>query len=452
MGWEGCSSGVRVGRGDSMIHLAEYLQAPTRPQLALSYVAADMEGSRILAAAYEARVLRESGVEVTDLTIGDYAPEQYCGPRELLEEIAWEVVEGRNNYPPSDGVPALQEAVRGFYAHALGVEFPAKTVVVCGGARPPIYAIFRCLVNPGDVVAYPTPSWNNDYYCQLTGARALPLPTSASTNFMPTPAQVRDAVSDSGVRLFCLNSPSNPCGTVIDPVTLRGITQVIVEENISRARAGLRPLYFMFDMVYWPLAGEGNPVHPLALVPEAAPYTLYVDAVSKWLVGTGLRLGWAVVPPHLYTPLRDFMGHVGAWGPRPVQVAVAKYLSRSEEVLTFTGGLREQVRSRQALVGASFTAWATEGLPVKHVAPTGAIYVSVRFNVIGKKTPTGNVLDSNTAIRRYLLNEARVALVAFQAFGMTGDTGWFRISVGAVSLAELEAGLARVREALLLLK
>jgi len=72
----------------------------------------------------------------------------------------------------------------------------------------------------------------------------------------------------------------------------------------------------------------------------------------------------------------------------------------------------------------------------------------VRFDVLGRSTPEGKVLRTNDDVRRHLLADARVALVAFQAFGLQEDTGWFRISVGAVGTRELAAGLERIRATL----
>ena len=94
-----------------------------------------------------------------------------------------------------------------------------------------------------------------------------------------------------------------------------------------------------------------------------------------------------------------------------------------------------------------FKGMESAGLPVKATVPQGAIYTSVRFDVIGLSSPNGMTLKNNTDIRQYLLAEARVAMVAFQAFGLWEESGWFRISVGAVSTEALEAGLIRLREA-----
>lgn len=414
----------------------------------LTQSVATMQGSRILAAANDAKELKANGVEICDLTVGDYAPEQFQAPTHYREAIWSEILAGRNQYPPSDGLPELQKAVTRFYMRELGVEFPDRSVVICGGARPPIYAIFRCLVEAGDKVLYFVPSWNNDYYTYLCGAEPVVVTTTAETNFFPTVEDVANAIKDPAVRLVCLNSPLNPCGTVIDSDVLHGICLAIVDENRIRQKHGDKPLTLMFDMVYWPLTyGDAEFHHPIGLVPEIAPYVIYVDAISKWLVGTGLRLGWAVVPTHLYEPMRDFMGHVGGWGPRPVQAATARFLEDPTAFASFRDELRKGLQDRLGAVWMFFEGMRLAGLPVESTVPQGAIYLSVRIDVIGKTTPAGQVLTTNDDIRKYLLHEARIALIAFQAFSLWEETGWFRVSVGAVSNEALEAGLLRLRDA-----
>jgi len=279
------------------------------------------------------------------------------------------------------------------------------------------------------------------------------LQTRPEHNFFPTAGEVAFEIKDPNVKLVCLCSPLNPCGTVIDKEVLRGICDAIVSENISRISRSLPPVHLMFDMVYWPLTyGEAEFRHPIELCPEISRWVIYVDAISKWMVSTGLRLGWAVVPQHLYEPLRDFMGHVGAWAPRPVQVATAKFLRDPNAFKEFREQLRGPLEGRLSFVRNAFKHMKTEGLPVESLVPQGAIYTSVRFDVIGKTTPKGQVLRTNDDIRKYLLNEAHVALVSFQAFYMWEDTGWFRISVGAVGAGALQEGLIRIRDAIKVLQ
>lgn len=440
-----------------MINVSEYLPIGDRAvrarELALTPHIAEMAGSRILAAASEAKALKAEGIDICDLTVGDYSPEQFRAPRQFLDDLVSEIAAGRNQYPPSDGMPGLQKAVQEFYKRELGIEFPDKTVVVCGGARPPIYAIFRSLVGEGDKVLFFTPSWNNDYYASLCGGFLVPVATKEENNFFPTVSDVSDRIADPDVRLVCLSSPLNPCGTVIDKDVLKGICEALFAENVHRLSYGMPPVHLLFDMVYWPLTfGKAEFHHPLELVPEIARWTIYVDAISKWMVSTGLRLGWAVVPQHLYEPVRDFMGHVGGWAPRPVQVAAAKFLQDEVGFLEFRDELRILLHYHLSIVHSSFRQMKEDGLPVKSTVPQGAIYISVQFDVIGRTTPDGKTLFTNDDIRKYLLHEARVALVAFQAFSMSEETGWFRISVGAVGATALLEGLARIREAIANLK
>jgi len=106
------------------------------------------------------------------------------------------------------------------------------------------------------------------------------------------------------------------------------------------------------------------------------------------------------------------------------------------------------VRERLEALYAGFTAMKAEGLPVECIDPQGAIYLSLRLNVVSR-TFDGSVLDGNEAIRKAVLEHAGLAVVPFQAFGLMEESGWFRLSVGAVSMEEIEQMLPRLRELLL---
>src|SRR6202007_480790 len=122
------------------------------------------------------------------------------------------------NYSPSDGVRVLREAVVRFYERALGLSYPIESVLIAGGARPILYGAYKTLIDPGDVAVYPVPSWNNNHYAYLSGARAVEIPVSAEANFFPTPDDLRPHIGVA--RLVLINSPLNPTGTVIAPEVL----------------------------------------------------------------------------------------------------------------------------------------------------------------------------------------------------------------------------------------
>jgi aspartate aminotransferase len=127
---------------------------------------------------------------------------------------------------------------------------------------------------------------------------------------------------------------------------------------------------------------------------------------------------------------------------------VASYLSDPATVMADRAELVAGVRQRLDALYDGLAAMRADGLPVDVIAPEGAIYLSVRFALGGKVLADGTHLDDDEAIRAWLLRTAGMAVVSFHAFGVTEDTGWFRLSVGAVSLAQIEQVLPRLRAAL----
>src|SRR5579871_3422408 len=246
---------------------------PADGDAGLSALARGVIGSEILRIAAEIRALKAKGAAICNLTVGDFDPAYFPIPAELLEGTRAALAEGHTNYPPSDGVLGLREAVARFYARELGLSYPVESVLVAGGARPLLYGAYRTLLDPGDVAVYPVPSWNNNHYAYLSGAKPVALPVSAASNFFPTAEQIRPHLAHA--HLLTINSPLNPTGTVIDRDELRRISALVVEENGRRRKAGARPLWFVFDQVYWMLTFGGvKHATPVELVPEVAPYTL----------------------------------------------------------------------------------------------------------------------------------------------------------------------------------
>jgi len=142
------------------------------------------------------------------------------------------------------------------------------------------------------------------------------------------------------------------------------------------------------------------------------------------------------------------LGHVGAWAPRAEQIATAQLLADDPGMDAFHAKMRPEVQKRLDALARVLGTLEKEGSPVEATTPQGAIYLSARFNLTGRRTPDGEVLDSNESIRRYLLRAAGLAMVQFQAFGSETDDGWFRLSVGAVSVKSIEELEPRLREAL----
>ncbi len=415
------------------------LDPPVAEDRALGRMASTLVGSEILRIAAEVRALQEQGRPVLNLTVGDFAPRQFRIPRQLEEGIVAALAAGQTHYPPAGGLLELRQAVRDFYTRDLGLDYPLEAILVAAGARPLIWATYRAIVDAGERIVYPAPSWNNDHYCHLVEAEGLAVPTRADNGFLPTAAELEPFLADAV--LLALNSPLNPAGSGFGREQLAEIARLVVAENRRRG-SGSKPLYLLYDQIYWLLA-DGSAPHatPVELVPEVAPFTVLVDGISKAFAATGLRVGWVAGPPFLVARMRDLLGHVGAWAPRPEQVATAAILGLPGRAAELAGAVRAGIGERLGALDRGLTALAAAGHPVSHLPPAGALYLAARFDLVER-------LGDNRAIRRYLLEQAGFAVVPFHAFGTPDDNGWFRLSVGAVGSEEIPAAFERVAEAL----
>ncbi|MFY8046495.1 MAG: aminotransferase class I/II-fold pyridoxal phosphate-dependent enzyme, partial [Chitinophagaceae bacterium] len=144
--------------------------------------------------------------------------------------------------------------------------------------------VFRAVVDKGDKVIYPVPSWNNNHYVHFTQGEHCPIETTAETNFMPTAEMIAPHIE--GATLLCLNSPLNPTGTTFSEEQLKGICELVIRENEKRTEG--KKLYIMYDQIYWLLTfGNITHVDPVSLYPQLKNYTIYVDGISKCFAATG---------------------------------------------------------------------------------------------------------------------------------------------------------------------
>jgi len=429
------------------VDLSSFVRPHDSTSPRVSAMAGKIVGSEILKIAGEIRALVAKGQPVCNLTVGDFDPKQFSIPESLRQHIVAAYDAHETNYPPSNGMPQLRDAVQRFYQRELGLSYPLDSILIASGARPVIYGIYRAVVDPGDTVVYPVPSWNNNHYVTMTGSNSVTLQCGPETRFLPTREMIEKALP--GARLVCLNTPLNPTGTAMSRDMVLGVSEAIVRENEQRRSRGEKPVYLMYDQIYWMLTAAGTEhVSPPQLVPEMARYTIFVDGISKAFAATGVRVGWAIGPTDVIDRMSAILGHVGAWAPRAEQLATAKMLDEPGACRSYVDGLKAGIVGRLSALHEGFQALKGQGLPVDSLSPEGAIYLTVQLAPFGKKTPAGQTLTTNEEVRRYVLDAAGIGIVPFQAFGYPGDTGWFRLSVGAVSMREIQDALPRLGEAL----
>ncbi|MDD2716993.1 MAG: aminotransferase class I/II-fold pyridoxal phosphate-dependent enzyme [Candidatus Wallbacteria bacterium] len=414
--------------------------------LKVSRMAENLTGSEIIKLAGEIRERIQRGEQIYNFTIGDFDPSIFPIPVELKSGIIAAYEKGETNYPPADGMLQLRKSVAGFLKTRGGLEYGEQQILIAGGARPLIYTAYRTLVDPGDTVIVPVPSWNNNHYCHQMAAKPAFIETTASHNFMPTADEIAPHIEEASLIALC--SPQNPTGTVFDRNELARICQLVISENRSRKK-GVKPLYVLYDQIYWMLtSGKIKHYDPVSLFPEMRDYTLYIDGISKSFAATGVRVGWAFGPQRVLDKMKAILGHIGAWAPRAEQIACAGFLSQNEAVDRFLLKYRADINSKLFAFHEGFQQLKKEGFPVDSVTPQAAIYLTAKIDITGAKTQAGVKLATTADATAYLLDEARIALVPFYAFGAGLTSPWYRLSVGTAVNRDIGKFFIGLRDAL----
>ncbi|KAA9339689.1 aminotransferase class I/II-fold pyridoxal phosphate-dependent enzyme [Hymenobacter busanensis] len=412
----------------------------------VSTMAAGLIGSEIIKIGNEVNDMIRKGEQICNLTIGDFDPGIFPIPAELEAEITQAYQAGNTNYPPANGMLELRQSAARFLEQRLGLQYSPNDLLVAGGSRPLIYATYLALVDPGDRVVFPVPSWNNNHYCHLSGAAPVMVETRPENNFMPTAADVAPHLA--GATLLALCSPLNPTGTVFSKHDLEEICDLVLAENQRRGPDD-KPLYILYDQIYWLLTfGDTEHHDPVNLRPALRDYVIYIDGISKSLAATGIRVGYAFGPAPVIDKMKAILGHVGAWAPKAEQVAVGNYLPQQQTVDAFMDQFRQRIQQSLVALYTGLKDLQQQGYPVDAIVPMGAIYLTAKLDVLGKTTPAGQVLATTKDLTSYLISDARLALVPFSAFGTSDTAPWFRMSVGGASLASIEAALPRLKAAL----
>lgn len=398
----------------------------------LSQLADRLEGSQILAISKAIKERKAAGEYIFNYTVGDFDPELFPIPEFLLEEIIKAYLQGYTNYPAAEGNFDLREAIALFTQSFGGPEYQPEEVIVASGGRPLIYAFYRCIVDEGDKVIYPVPSWNNQYFTILTNGIPVEIATGADNKFMPTAAQIEPHVK--GAVLLSLCSPQNPTGTVFEKEELKRICELVVKENEGRKKDE-KKLYVLFDQMYWLLMHGQNEHHsPVVICPDIKPYLVYVDAISKSFAATGVRVGWALGPSVIIQKMKAMLSHVGSWAPMAEQKATAKFLSNPNAIQEYLLSFKREIVKRLHRIYDGIMKLKKEGYPVDAIDPQAAIYLSLKIDIPGAD--------------KLLLNEAGIGLLPFRVFGSTAESSWYRISVGTCREQDIDLMLEKLKRAL----
>lgn len=412
----------------------------------LSELAETLIGSEIVKLGGIIKEKISKGDHIYNYTIGDFDASQFPIPAALETEITAAYKSGFTTYPAADGELDLRIAVSNFIKTNEALQYSPSEILIAAGGRPLIYAIYRAIVDKGEKVIYPIPSWNNNHYVHFTQGEHVTIEATAENNFMPTAAQIAPHVQ--GASLIALCSPLNPTGTTFKKEELEAICDLILEEN-NRRKEGEKKLYLLFDQIYWTLT-FGNTVHynPVSLRPQMKDYTIFVDGISKAFAATGVRVGWSLGPAEVIAKMKAINSHVGSWAPMAEQKAVARFLNDAAQVNEFLQHFKTEINFRLQSIFKGFEALKHEGFAVDVITPQAAIYLTVKIDLRGKKMKDGTSLQTQADVTAYLLNEAKLALVPFYAFGAGNDSAWYRLSVGCCKKEDIAPMLQKLKTAL----
>jgi len=343
----------------------------------------------------------------------------------LVQQAADRAIrEGRTQYTPALGIEPLRQALSDWYQQRFGVDVPARRIVITAGASAALQLVCLSLINAGDEILMPDPSYPcNRHFVSAAEGRAVLLPTTAQERFQLSADKVQAAWSDQ-TRGVLLASPSNPTGSSIAPQELRRIHEVV------KARDGVT----IIDEIYLGLSyDEAFGQTALAIDDNI----ISINSFSKYFNMTGWRLGWAVVPEALVPVVERVTQNL---------FICASTIAQHAALACFAPESMAEYERRRAEFKARrdyfIPALEALGLPVP-VAPDGAFYAWADCSEAARKLGVEGSWDFAYAV----MERAHLAITPGRDFG-SHDTGRFVRFSTANSMEQLQEAIARLRKLL----
>jgi len=376
--------------------------------------ASSLSPSLTLAIDAKAKAMKAEGIDVVGFGAGE---PDFDTPQHIKDACAKALADGFTKYTPAAGIPELRQAVADKFRRDNGLTYkPSQVIISCGGKHS-CYNVILATCQPGDEVIIPAPYWlSYPEMVKLAGAKPVILNTSDKTEFKVTPEQLRSAISPN-TRLFILNSPSNPTGSLYSREEIKALGDICVERGVL----------IMSDEIYEKLVYDGAEHVSVASFSQAHyDHTIIVHGFAKAWSMTGWRLGFLAAPEPIAKAIDAIQGHSTSNPTSFAQKGGVAALNGSQDHLPIW--LAEFAKRR------AYAYQRLNAMPgVSCVNARGAFYLFPNISKLG--------LDSRTFCAR-LLEEQKVAAVPGIAFGADE---YLRISY-ATSMANIEKGLDRMEK------
>lgn len=380
--------------------------------------------SATLAMAAKARELKNEGIDVIGLSLGE---PDFNTPEFIKDAAIQAVNDNYNAYSPVDGYADLKQAIITKFKRDNGLEYAANQIVVSTGAKQSIANVCMVLLNPGDEVLLPAPYWvSYSAIATLAEAKSTIIPTSIDNDFKITPEQLEAAITPK-TKLIMFNSPNNPSGTIYTEDEYRALGKVLEKYP---------DIYIMSDEIYEHI-NYGTPHFSIAAIPALYDRTITVNGVAKAFAMTGWRIGYIGAPEWIAKACNKMQGQITSGANCIAQRATITALEAPVSNIQY---MVDEFQNRRKLIIELLT--AIPGFRINE--PEGAFYVFPDVSYYFGKTMNGKIINDASDFALYLLEEAHVATVTGDAFG-NGDC--IRISYAA-SVENIKEAIARIAKAL----
>ena len=379
--------------------------------------------SATLAMAAKARELKEKGVDIIGLSLGE---PDFNTPDFIKESAIKAINENYNSYTPVDGYGDLKKSICNKFKRDNQLDYKPDQIVVSTGAKQSIANVVQVLVNPGEDVLLVAPYWVS-YSAIVTLAEGNPIEirSDISTDFKITPKQLENSITDK-TKLIIINSPNNPSGSVYSEEEYLALAKVI---------ESYPGIYILSDEIYEHI-NYGVPHFSFAKIPSMYDRTITVNGLAKAFAMTGWRIGYIGAPSWIAKACTKMQGQITSGTNCIAQRAAIAALDASVEKIQY---MVDEFRSRRTLIIDLLR--EIDGFSLNK--PKGAFYVFPDISYFFGKTLKGKKINNASDFAIYLLENAHVATVTGDAFGAPNN---IRISYAA-SKENIIKAIERIKRA-----
>lgn len=361
-----------------------------------------------------ARRLEAKGRSIVHLEIGE---PDFDTPVHITEAAIHALHDGYTHYTPAAGLPEARFAVADYVSRTRKIKVTPEEAILVPGSKNILLFAALALVNPGDEVIYPDPGYPiYESVARFVGAKLRPIGLREENDFRIDLDEFR-ALLTPRTRLVILNSPHNPCGSILEREDVEAIAEAVLKTNA----------YVLSDEIYSRIQYEGTPFSILS-VPGMQERTILMDGLSKAYAMTGWRLGFGVMPPELVEKMAKLMVNSSSCAAAFTQMATIAALTGPQNSVT---EMVAEFRARRDLIVRELN--QTHGVSCR--MPKGAFYAFANVTAIHEEAKQ---------LSTRLLEEGGVACLPGTAFG-EGGRGYLRFSY-ANSQEKIREGMHRLRE------